>query len=64
MKFNLARRLRQGYGKGSRPDAELNILAADSLETMRNAQIQAPELVMPPLLVRPSHYNIFGDITY
>ncbi len=64
MMYNLARRLRQAYGKGLRPDPELNALCKDTLETMRMAQIQAPELVMPPLLNRPSHYNIYGDITY
>lgn len=64
MVFNLARRLRQAYGKGMRPDPELNGLAKDSLETIRMSQVAAPQLTMPPLLARPSHYNIFGDISY
>ena len=64
MVFNLAKRLRQNYGKGLRPDPELNAMAKDALETMRMSQIQAPQLTMPPLLRRPSHYNIYGDITY
>ena len=64
MKFCLAQRLRQGYGKGLRPDPELNKLARDALTTMRMSQIQAPQLTMPALLRRPSHYNIYGDITY
>lgn len=64
MIYNLARRLRQAYGKGLRPDPELNGLAKDALETMRMSQIAAPQLVMPPMLRRPSHYNIYGDITY
>ena len=64
MKFNLAVRLRQAYGKGLRPDPELSKLAKDSLETVRMAQIQAPQLTMPAMLRRPSHYNIYGDITY
>ena len=64
MKFNLARRLRQGYGKGLRPDPELNLLAKDALETMRNAQVQVPELVMPTMLIRPERYNIWSDQLY
>ncbi len=64
MVYNLARRLRQAYGKGLRPDPELNALAKDSLETIRMSQVAAPQLTMPPLLRRPSHYNIYGDITY
>jgi hypothetical protein len=64
MKFCLARRLRQGYGKGLRPDPELNALAKDALTTMRNSQIQVPELVLPSALLRPSHYNIYSDQTY
>ncbi len=64
MKFNLAIRLRQAYGKGLRPDPELKGLAKNSLETMRMSQIQVPQLVMPAMLRRPSHYNIYGDITY
>jgi hypothetical protein len=64
MKFCLAVRLRQAYGKGLRPDAELTRLAKDALETMRTSQVQVPQLVMPAMLRRPSHYNIYGDITY
>ncbi len=64
MKFCLAQRLRQAYGKGLRPDPELNKLAKDALETIRVSQVQVPQLVMPPMLRRPSHYNIYGDITY
>ena len=64
MKFCLARRLRQGYGKGLRPDPELNALAKDAESTMRNSHVMVPELVMPSILRRPSHYNIYGDITY
>jgi hypothetical protein len=64
MKFGLARRLRQGYGKGLKPDPELNDLAKDALATMRNSHIQVPELQMPSMLRASSHYNIYGDITY
>jgi len=63
-KFCLARRLRQGYGKGLRPDPELNALAKDALTTMRAAQVMVRELTMPALLQRPSHYNIMGDLSY
>lgn len=64
MKFNLAVRLRQSYGKGLRPDPELKVLAKDALDTMRNSQIQVPELVMPAMLKSRSKYNIFSDQTY
>lgn len=64
MKFNLARRLRQAYGKGKQPDVELNALANDALSTMRNAQIQVPELQMPRMLVYPAKYNILSDQYY
>lgn len=65
MKFNLARWLRQAYGKGLRPDPELINLGEDTLETIRNAQVQVPELQMPRMLVQiPSLYNIFGDYSY
>lgn len=62
MKFNLARRLRQAYGKGKTPDAELNSLAESSLQTIKDANLQIPELVMPKVLrVQSSGYNIFND---
>ena len=64
MKFCLAKRLRQAYGKGMKPDPELNAMAKDALATMRNSRIQVPELVMPAGLTRPSLYNIFSDQTY
>lgn len=63
MKFNLARRLRQAYGKGLRPDTELIKQAQDALEIMRDAQVQVPELVMPSSLIGfgPDRYNILSD---
>lgn len=65
MKFNLARILRQAYGKGLRPDGELNNLAQDALDTIRAAQVQVPELLMPKMLLgSPTIYNIFGDYSY
>lgn len=65
MKFNLARWFRQAYGKGLRPDIELNNMANDTLETIRQAQVQVPELNMPRMLVSvPSLYNIYGDYAY
>ena len=65
IKFNLARRLRQSYGKGLRPDVELNKLAASGLNIIRQANIQIPELKMPRSLVRASgRYNILFDSTY
>lgn len=65
MKFNLAVRLRQAYGKGLRPDLELKALAKASLTIIRNSNVQVPELQMPPALVgRGGLYNIFGDNWY
>lgn len=62
MKFNLARRLRQAYGKGMKPDPELNNLARDSLDTIQQANIQVPELQMPRVLVSGGPgYNIYSD---
>lgn len=62
MKFNLARRLRQAYGKGIAPDPELNNLARNSLDVVKNSNTQIPELVMPRVLVvMSSSYNILSD---
>ncbi len=62
IKFNLARRLRQSYGRGSRPDMELNKLANDALDVVMQANIQLPEMGMPPsLLQRGGGYNIYSD---
>jgi hypothetical protein len=62
MKYNLAQRLRNSYGKKSDPG--LDKLAKDSLETMRNSHIQVPELKMPSAIKGRSKYNIYGDTTY
>lgn len=62
IKFNLARRLRQAYGKGLKPDPELNRLASSTLDVVKQSNIQIPELVMPKMLVRAtSGYNILSD---
>lgn len=62
MTFNLAVWLRQAYGKGLRPDTELNKLAANSLSLVKDANLQVPELVMPKsLIVQTSGYNILSD---
>lgn len=61
LKFNLARRLRQSYGKGLRPDPELNRLATDALDIIKQANIQIPQLMMPAALVPGSGYNILSD---
>jgi len=62
MKFNLARRLRQAYGKGSRPDQELNKMASDALYVVIAANVQLPEMGMPvSLLQRGGGYNIYSD---
>lgn len=62
MKFNLARRLRQSYGRGLKPDLELNRMANDALDVVMQANLQLPEMAMPPaLLQRGSGYNIYSD---
>jgi hypothetical protein len=63
MKFNLARRLRQAYGKGMKPDEELNRLAKNSLDVVKQSNLQIPELIMPGVLVAggSSGYNIYSD---
>jgi hypothetical protein len=62
MKFNLAKRYRQAYGKGLRPDPELNALAKSSLDIVKQSNLQVPELVMPKVLIRQtSGYNILSD---
>lgn len=65
IKFNLARRLRQSYGKGMKPDPELNALATSSLEIVKQSNLQIPELVMPSMLQGSNpHYNILSDQWY
>ncbi len=62
MKFNLARWLRQSYGKGMKPDVELNKMSSSTLDIIKNANLQIPELVMPKVLVaRSTGYNILSD---
>jgi|ERR1700721_4022207 len=62
-KRNLARIVRQNYGKGRAPDPELNEMAKDSLNTIRNANLQVPELRAPMGLPGTGRgaYNIFSD---
>lgn len=64
MKFNLARRLRQAFGKGLKPDPELNNLARDGIETVKQANLQIPELAIPKNLLRPTLYDIRSDQQY
>lgn len=62
LKFNLAKRYRQAYGKGLRPDPELNALARSSLAIVKQSNLQIPELVMPKILIiQSSGYNILSD---
>lgn len=62
MKFNLARRLRQSYGKGLKPDPELRALANDSLQVIMEMNVQLPEMIMPvAILQQGSGYNILSD---
>lgn len=62
LKFNLAKRFRQAYGKGLRPDPELNALAKSSLDIVKQSNLQIPELVLPrTLIIQSSGYNILSD---
>jgi hypothetical protein len=62
LKFNLARRLRQAYGKGKQPDVELNALAKNALDVIRNANVQVPQMQMPAAVLHGgSGYNIYSD---
>lgn len=62
LKFNLARWMRQAYGKGRTPDTELNAMALYALNTIKDANLQVPEMVMPRALVANSPgYNILSD---
>jgi hypothetical protein len=62
LKFNLARRLRQAYGKGLQADTELNNLARNSLDVVKCSNLQIPELRIPKVLtLGSSNYNILSD---
>jgi hypothetical protein len=62
IKTNLARRIRQNYGKGMKPDLELNAQAKAALNIVKNSNIQVPELVMPVGVKQGSGiYNIYSD---
>jgi hypothetical protein len=63
IKTNLARRLRQNYGRGMKPDAELNIQAKAALSIVKDSNLQTPELGMPAGVPGTTHgiYNIFSD---
>ena len=63
LKFNLACRIRQAYQLPL--DPILIGLAKDSLNVIRNANLQIPRLAMPQDLRRRSGiYNIFSDSMY
>ena len=50
------------YGKGLQPDIELNNSARNSLDVVKNSNLQIPELVMPrSLITMSSGYNILSD---
>lgn len=61
-KFNLARVLRQAYGRGRTPDLELNLLASNTLDVIVQANLQISELVISKVLItQSSGYNILSD---
>ena len=63
MKTNLARVIRQNYGKGTKPDPELNEQAKSALNTVKNSNLQVPDLNMPIGLPGAGNkiYNIYSD---
>jgi hypothetical protein len=63
IKLNLALRLRQNFGKGMKPDQALTMQAKDALNTVKNSNIQVPELMADPALVGRGTYNIYSDGT-
>lgn len=60
--YNLAERLLLTYQLPPNPNLEK--LARDSREVLRDANNAMPRLQMPPDLVRGSLYNIYSDSTY
>ncbi len=61
LKLNLARRIRQNYGKGMKPDLELNAQAKSALNVLRNSNVQVPELTYPAGISGRGQYNIYSD---
>jgi hypothetical protein len=57
IEYNLAARLAPGYGKAL--DPALVVFAKDSLETIRGANSQVPELSMPGGIPRSGRFNIY-----
>ena len=58
--YNLQRRIRAAYRLP--PDPEINALAKESLNVLRQANTQIPRLQMPRGLTRPSgYYNVYSD---
>lgn len=63
MKFNLARRLRQAYGRGMKPDPELNRMANDALDVVMQANVQLAQVNLPIAVLQRGApgYNIYSD---
>lgn len=63
LKFHLAKRLRGSYGLGGKPNTVLEELCKDSLNTIRNSNLQVPDLNMPIGLPGSGNkiYNIYSD---
>lgn len=57
--YNIAKRLRIAYQLG--PDPELNDMAKESLNVLRQANAQIPRLKMPDQLIRKGSYNVYSD---
>lgn len=62
--YNLAIRLRPKYSLTTFPGDPLPILAKDSLNVLRGANVQIPSLSMPKSLMQDHNYNIYSDQFY
>lgn len=60
--YNLAKRLRVAYAMP--PDQELNILALDAINILKDANLQIPLLRMPVELLRHAIYDPYSDQVY
>jgi hypothetical protein len=61
MLYNLICRTRAAYGLAA--DPVMIALAKDGLDVIREANLQIPNMSMPPTLIRDGRYNIYSDNT-
>lgn len=59
--YNMIVRTRAAYGLQA--DQVMVAMAKDGMETIRSANLQIPNMLMPPSLIRDDRYNIYSDNT-